>query len=69
MDYTEIQTIRPILAKLRAAEANTHVELDEAEYAIVCDRIKGAHIMEYNRAFDVMVQSVLNSQSAAPGGS
>ena len=64
MNYSEIEQIRPIVAKLTAAPAGGHVLLEEHEFLLVGEKVKQPFLSAYSLVFDTFIQSVLSSGTA-----
>lgn len=65
MDFVEIESLRPIMQKLTAAESGSAIYLEEAEFKIVCDKIRRPFLLAYNEHYDQYIQNVLASENVA----
>jgi hypothetical protein len=65
MSFEEMETLYPLVEKLKAAKPGGSVLLSEDEFKIVCEKIKKPYSVSYNETFYSFVKAILSSDQVS----
>lgn len=65
MSFDEMESVYPIIQKLKHRPVGGHILVDEAEFKIICEKVKLPFVTGYNELFHSFVKDILASQKVA----